>query len=102
MKDVAWYSGNSGNSTHPVALKKPNALGLYDMAGNVWQWCWDRYGSYSSGSQSEPMGASSGEYRVRRGGSWDAGSQGLRSAFRIDGSPDHRYDNLGFRVARRP
>jgi formylglycine-generating enzyme required for sulfatase activity len=67
---VAWYSGNSGNSTHPVGTKAANSLGIYDMSGNVWEWCWDWYGGYSSGSQTDPRGAVSGAIRVFRGGSW--------------------------------
>jgi sulfatase modifying factor 1 len=101
--DVAWYSSNSGNETHPVGTKAPNALGLYDMSGNVWEWCWDCYMNYPSGSQSDPAGPSSGLYRVLRGGSWDdIDSSILRSAFRYRHYPEHRDYGLGFRVARRP
>ena len=68
IETVAWYDGNSGNKTHVVGTKSPNELGLYDMSGNVWEWCQDRYGSYSGASQTNPTGASSGSNRVLRGG----------------------------------
>ena len=94
----AWYSGNSGNTTHPVGQKPPNAWGLYDMAGNVWQWTADWYSSsYSSGEQQNPTGPGSGSIRVNRGGSWDRGPDPLRSAFRNHFSPDNSIDYLGFR-----
>src|SRR5208337_1463616 len=70
LDQVAWYSSNSGETTHPVGQKAPNALGLYDMSGNVWQWCWDLYEAYSGSGQNDPRGASSGDRRVFRGGSW--------------------------------
>jgi formylglycine-generating enzyme required for sulfatase activity len=97
---VAWYSENSGNSTHPVGTKQANDLGLYDMSGNVYEWCWDWYGSYSGGSQSNPVGASSGSDRVLRGGGWDDAVWFVRSAIRSLIPPSYRYANLGFRLVR--
>ncbi|MDR0982540.1 MAG: SUMF1/EgtB/PvdO family nonheme iron enzyme [Culturomica sp.] len=98
LGDVAWYDSNSGNETHPVGRKKPNELGIYDMSGNVWEWCSDWYGSYSSGSQTNPKGAASGSYRVYRGGSWYGNAARCRVAFRHGNSPDDRRSILGFRL----
>jgi formylglycine-generating enzyme required for sulfatase activity len=97
---VAWHPGNSGGTMHPVGSKIPNSLGLYDMTGNVWEWCWDRYESYASGNQTDPMGASSGSNRVLRGGCWNYGDKGLRSASRHNLMPSNRYNTLGFRLLR--
>ena len=82
--NTGWYSANSDRTTHPVGQKPANAWGLYDMHGNVSEWCWDRYGDYSTGAPMEtnPFGASSGSYRVLRGGSWFLIAQYLRSAYR--------------------
>jgi formylglycine-generating enzyme required for sulfatase activity len=99
LGDYAWYDDNSGDRTHPVALKKPNALGLFDMHGNVWEWCSDCYGEYPEGAVSDPTGSEEGSIRVLRGGSWHYEAAGCRSASRAGGSPSFRDNFIGFRVA---
>lgn len=96
--DVAWYYNNSLSETHPVGTKAPNELGLYDMSGNVLEWCSDWYGSYSSSSQTNPMGPTSGSFRVGRGGSWNDIAQYCRVSLRDYNYPGYRYGNLGFRL----
>jgi formylglycine-generating enzyme required for sulfatase activity len=97
---AGWYSGNAGSETHPVGKKAPNAWGLYDLHGNVWEWCWDWYGEYGSGTQRDPQGAADGSERVIRGGSWRNDARHCRSANRGRDDPSDAGDNLGFRVAR--
>ena len=96
--DVAWYKDNSGHKTHAVGTKQPNELGIYDMAGNVWEWCQDWYDSYSSSPQTNPTGAVSGSYRVCRGGSWSFSARNCRSSSRSNGTPVFCDGNLGLRL----
>ncbi len=95
---VAWYTDNSGGQTNPVGRLQPNELGIYDMSGNVWEWCQDRYGNYSSSSMTDPRGPSTGSYRVLRGGSWGSLAKSCRVSIRYYGPPDYRNSYYGFRV----
>ena len=104
LGDYAWFDGNSNNQTHPVGEKKANAWGLYDMHGNVWEWCSDWYGEYPNGAVSDPVGPRprKGSHRVIRGGSWCHEAAYCRSAYRYRYVPQDQDDLFGFRVALRP
>ena len=113
LDSVGWYcynniTGETGDSdvtynvegcgTHEVGKKKANRLGLYDMSGNVWEWCYDWYGTVNTGTETAPTGAASGSYRVLRGGSWFHRANGASVSYRYDYDPNFRYGLLGFRV----
>jgi formylglycine-generating enzyme required for sulfatase activity len=98
---VAWFDANSGKATKPVAQKAPNALGLYDMSGNVWEWCWDWYGSYPKDDIVNPDGADNQTgQKVLRGGSWFTPVKLLRVTYRYWNVPTFKVNSVGFRIAR--
>ena len=98
LSDVAWHTDNSGSGTHAVGSKQANELGIYDMTGNVYEWCQDRYGSYSSLQQTDPTGATSGSYRINRGGGWRSIARKCRSSYRDFNSSGFCYNCLGVRL----
>ncbi len=97
--EVSWYSNNSGSQTHAVATKTPNELGLYDMSGNVSEWCSDWYGPYGSEPQTNPAGPTSGSYRTYRGGSWLFSEKNCRVSARDWRGPDSHSTAIGMRLA---
>jgi formylglycine-generating enzyme required for sulfatase activity len=103
LDDIAWNNSKGRDSTHPVGQKQPNAFGLYDMLGNVWEWCSDWWADrLPGGNVTDPVGPDSGSYRVARGGGWRDDPANCRSAYRFWFSPTFRFHHLGFRVALAP
>jgi formylglycine-generating enzyme required for sulfatase activity len=101
---LAWYHDNSGGTTHPVGTKQPNGWGLFDMSGEVWQWCLDWYGPYPGGVKTDPVGPAAGPGHVYRGGDWTEIAAECRPANRHGDAPGFGFSRIGFRVAlaRRP
>lgn len=99
LEEVAWYSSNSSRKTHDVKTKFPNELGLYDMSGNVYEWCSDWYGGYSYGAVTDPTGPSTGEGKVFRGGNKGCEEKYCRVSYRNKGKTTHKWDGGGFRLA---
>jgi formylglycine-generating enzyme required for sulfatase activity len=101
LDEAGWYA-DEGSKTHPVKGKIANELGIFDMSGNVWEWCSDLFGDYSTKQQSDPQGAVSGVHRVNRGGNWYSTALNCRASRRSSRVPDDRVNYLGFRLAAYP
>jgi formylglycine-generating enzyme required for sulfatase activity len=100
LDKIGWYYDNSSDQTHPVGQKQANAFGLFDMSGNVYEWCWDRYSStyYTNTTVTDPTGSSEGSLRLLRGGCWYYGADFCRGAHRFSFQPDYRDKGMGFRI----
>jgi len=98
LGNVAWYADNSGYTTHVVGTKLPNELGIYDMSGNVFEWCSDWLVAYNNNAQNNPRGISSGTFRVLRGGNWGSSARGCRISDRSGNPPNDGYEGFGFRL----
>jgi formylglycine-generating enzyme required for sulfatase activity len=104
INEVAWYAGNDNSQSEPAGTKAPNELGVYDMSGNVWEWCWDWHDSsyYGNSPSCAPLGPTGGSNRVPRGGSWSNAASNCRVANRYNFTPGFRVINFGFRLSRTP
>lgn len=98
INSYAWFNGNISSTSHLVAQKLPNAYGLYDMSGNVWEWCYDKYGVYNLNSQIDPTGPSSGTARVLRSGAWNGNAMAIFFANRSNSAPQNNFNYVGFRT----
>lgn len=102
LDEVAWYLDNSKYETHPVGQKQPNELGIYDMSGNVWEWCQDQYNAYGGEPQTDPLGVADIDSRVLRGGSWGSDAKKYRISGRHELRPSSSYNGTGFRLVLIP
>lgn len=100
IAQVCWYNGSAGNLCHAVGLLQPNELGLHDLSGNVWEFCWDRFGLYSDATQIDPGGPGTGGFRVLRGGSWLSAPGLCTVKYRSSAAPGYKNLHIGFRVVR--